>query len=1206
MMQRTRERGSMLIVALGILTLMSLLAVAFVKVVGIEKVASTNYVDSVKAKFLAEAGLQRVVADIRRTIMQEPGYSNPMAPWVYKAQGNEPRYDIPVEQVDPTRDTYFFDALGRSYPASGRNNPRNDWAWGWDIYRVKVIDTSAQIDLNGQQAALIPMLDALGQAIQLVRGVDNPIAQAQFGAFRGGAAIVEYRRTLDGQRFSSKTQLERIMPTAAYLKLRDYIATEAWVDDKAVVAAEGSIIAPTDVKVLGRAPLNVNLAQTEVIAAALAPLAGRRMMFYVTRTVQDIEAGNQPGWSGTPSQGGATLKEETQYEVRHNYVYIEPVGGEGLANMPRAIELARWIVSKRPFKSAQDFCSRLEDAVRRGEVNDSMLPDPAKSRTFFNATTMSPLNDLSAVYQKWPQDGAHADAFRSWHREAAVSVLKAAITPAFFSNTVNPNSAAYMPVDKGSLLYPLNPLVGTAESTLTPTQTVDFCYSTRGVFEITSLGEVRHFEDKDGDARGDIIAQEKIVTVVRLLDQVTHRTQLDFEKWDREYTAGTPFRLGVTTWPEPKFFWAGANLGTRQDLPPPDLAVDRFGHMELEPKNKRGPGGQLLPLGELGHAQFGNILFAAFFEHFWGTPPTMSMPMAAYLWADIAAGALSTGGDNWGRPYGVAPPGRTSPERAHPDRMRFVMNGLGQLFRDGVHSSVRGERDRHLWFRAGKDTVDPSDQGILGVAPPESDTSGTHHQGNLWYRKGGVEFWYKPGYDWSYSDPSNPRPGAPTGRAPTPMFCGLFFGSQVRFNPGNPEATAPVAPATGTYTLDPAPNGKPTDGTQVYVFRNSEGQIRATRLYYRVVGQDGNDIPIDFVDPDPGDQYPTGTIALYRRAAEAFPDKYPWPPVEFQKGNPDTTSTPPTRTPRDGDILFARNDAFVDFQHLAHWKSNEWHHIAIYWDDKPSNQTDPNAFLKIYVDGQQLSSAHRLPPDLNVEKNKYQFVRLNEDHAKGYPRDHVYIGSLERWQQASGEGIFKHRSTAGDSHIELFANGSIDDVVIYDGSQPQGTTLPRTDRLWRFEQRGRFTQHFDLQGRFPDGNKPLELAFFAFTAFLPTRHGGQAEAQTGRGSVAVTVRDESASLSLGRSFASNRDDASIRLIQGNGAPVFAFPPTVLSASGVPNNRILYDVTLNAATFDANGAPYPRMAFVDTPVFAEASISYFLPFEEVLLKERLLD
>jgi len=54
-----RMRGSMLIVAMGILALLSVMAIAFTRLVKLESVSSTNYLDMIRAEQLAKSGQER-------------------------------------------------------------------------------------------------------------------------------------------------------------------------------------------------------------------------------------------------------------------------------------------------------------------------------------------------------------------------------------------------------------------------------------------------------------------------------------------------------------------------------------------------------------------------------------------------------------------------------------------------------------------------------------------------------------------------------------------------------------------------------------------------------------------------------------------------------------------------------------------------------------------------------------------------------------------------------------------------------------------------------------------------------------------------------------------------------------------------------------------------------------------------------------------
>ncbi len=1167
-----RQSGAMLIVALGILTLLSVLAVVFVSLMTLERAAAVNYVDGVKAELLSEAGVSRLVASIRQTAALEP-YSSPNAPWVYR-QGD---YTVPVEELTPAADPYFDGLLGRSYPPNGR-----------DEYRVKMVDTSALLDLNlfaaaaeSRQKVFADMLDTLGFAIARQRSKPNPIENLVYGQYRGGLAVIHFRKTLDGGRFTSKTQLRRLFedndrPASEYEVIKDFVTVHAWEDPKAVVALGHSAAQHHDVELEARPPLNANLAPPEVLAAAIAPLGGRRLAFFVQAETQRIEEAN-------PDQPFATYeaREETTYNIYHGFVYFtfgrhDAAGRIRTTDMEKALRIANWIVNQRrtdAFKSPSDLNVRLSDPATNGDVVSS-LPDPNEALAF---PAQDPYNDVRA-FLNWPTP----TAFREWANEAALSILKSAFNPSFVASSRVPNSGGAFPVDKGSLVFPDkldNP--ATAEGTLRSTQTVDLCYGTRGVYEITSLGEVR-------GPKGELVAQEKIMTVVQVLDHLTHRSQHDFEKWDFTY-GQSGARDGSTTYPETDFLFSSESPRVDQ----PDLrAVRPWGHLEIAPRIHFT---QFGAFPDIASGEFGEQIFALYFE---GRQPGKPEPI--YMNADVAnkvptADPLAPG--NYAQVHGTVIP-ESAPGHPRP-REDF---GNRTLFRDGLYTSARGSHDIVAWYRAAADRPDRDasggapDRGLLEPAPEETSIEGDHHAGNLWYRKGAVEFWWKPEFDWCYVDGNQYRPN--------PLFCGLVFGSQVRKNPGD-------ATAGPEYVFPPA--GMGLDGTQIYVFRNSAGELRASRLYYRVVGQDGNDIPKPFHDPKPDDTYPTGTIAEYRYAAEKRgTDEYPWPPKEMK---PDEA------------ITYARVEAFVPFDTFhptspaqvasdgEPWRANEWHHVAIYWNDAAGS---PDEALRVYVDGRKESTAFGLPQDPTTAQGQYQFVRLNEDWEKEHPRDHLYVACLLRLQQTRQEGVFKHQSqwlppgaSAGQNFIQLFAHGTVDDVHVWNAQNDPGTTIASSpSRLppRRFEPSARYVNAFDLASRFQAGGKPLEAASVSWNVLLPQRHGGAIRRKAGQTWAALEFRVENDPGGGGRRIGGGQSVGSgaVRTERDQASLTFG-GATALSGTVVldPGQTIVYDINLQAISFDGRGGTGGLTA-VDTPVVQEVTMSYFLPFEYTWLRERIID
>ena len=93
-LEQREDQGSMLIVALGILTLLAALALTFVSLMELERKASKNYVDGVRARLIAEGGLERAMAQLQFSVSGD-SFSDPAAPWIY-ADG---RYSLLLEDA---------------------------------------------------------------------------------------------------------------------------------------------------------------------------------------------------------------------------------------------------------------------------------------------------------------------------------------------------------------------------------------------------------------------------------------------------------------------------------------------------------------------------------------------------------------------------------------------------------------------------------------------------------------------------------------------------------------------------------------------------------------------------------------------------------------------------------------------------------------------------------------------------------------------------------------------------------------------------------------------------------------------------------------------------------------------------------------------------------------------------------------------------
>src|SRR5436190_1826668 len=139
---KRRDRGSMLIIALGVLALLSILAVTFVSLMKLELLASKNYVDGVKARLIAEGGMEEAITELK-TRGGLDGITNINDDWVY-ANGD---YSLPLEDAK-VRDGLMLIGANRNLRTSYDGNLGGSYAKKGDRYKIEVIDAQAQFNLN--------------------------------------------------------------------------------------------------------------------------------------------------------------------------------------------------------------------------------------------------------------------------------------------------------------------------------------------------------------------------------------------------------------------------------------------------------------------------------------------------------------------------------------------------------------------------------------------------------------------------------------------------------------------------------------------------------------------------------------------------------------------------------------------------------------------------------------------------------------------------------------------------------------------------------------------------------------------------------------------------------------------------------------------------------------------------------------------------
>jgi len=223
----------MLIIALGVLALMAILGAAFASLMRIERRATENYVDAKRMDLLLDSAVDRVVAQLQgaQNFMGFTDYK--ITPWLFMLNTEK---DLAHGRTDLTDNRVgawevFAELAGMKYD-----------------YKTKVIDCSAQINLNGRQDTLARILDNLGRAIEQSERLKrdgkhyrNPLHEKPLGQGSQvtGLHIIQLRRRLPENRFSSKEQISQLIGPENFEILKDFITVHSWEDPDTYMPSDG-------------------------------------------------------------------------------------------------------------------------------------------------------------------------------------------------------------------------------------------------------------------------------------------------------------------------------------------------------------------------------------------------------------------------------------------------------------------------------------------------------------------------------------------------------------------------------------------------------------------------------------------------------------------------------------------------------------------------------------------------------------------------------------------------------------------------------------------------------------------------------------------------------------------------------------------------------------------------------------------------------
>ncbi len=995
------QQGSMLLIALAVLTLLSIIAVTFVALMRLELKATENFRDKSRAQLLSKSAESAVISMLRsRPFWDMPRLMNRTnAPWIYGLVGGNGFSRegglLSLKESEGDEASLASDLSRPSYPGI------NDVPAGEDRFKTKLIDTSGQIYLNGEQDTLAQILTNLGRALKSNdRYGVNPLwtGPNESGRQIDGEEIIKFRNRLPDRRFSSKSELAALIGRENLALISDFVTAHAYVNpytyrssaalpvvntfdsgnsggqnigttgvnrgnDPRDIQAQ-SVVGATQLTSEPRAPININTASEPVLTAILTGLGGRRAFPFMRISKQSLESGN----AGSIDLGGGTLapvKEELAIQQTPVWVYSQPL------QLDQARNIARSIISQRrdrgPFRSwtASNSSNEVgfEDFVNNLPAN--LFPPPSSvyvvnPQSNQTSNFYGELIGADGSRELWQrgvpnserglrrQFNLPADGNNAWYYEMMRSILVSNANPNTRINKVNPNRPSYRAVDKSGLVKLAGADSGSPNAgDVRLGHTSEFCFDSKGVFEITSLAEIT------GTGQGKEVFSEAVSrSVVKVFDVYHHTTQEQFEQPFRAVQKSSfASRENITTWPDPidslqPEFYTGSDKDGRVEI---TGKIDA----EIAATNPATRGTRWLsnPTLRLAHTfRFRDEQSTRTLRNLLRTtsnPEAKIRELGKVLDADYAQK-----GSTYKRRYSSYTWGAQDSaleEENIPEVLIDEADQNSDIMPDGLNSSIfrtsaLGGRFLRLPAMIFRQT--PADQGAVG-------RNYNNDVGNMPYYNGAVSFWIK--LEFNGDDPT---------------FSGLLGATQVQTPVGQ--------------------NPQDSEGSQFWIWKNTEGQLRISRLYYHQAFAKG---------------YTSQAIPLI--------------------GNEDEETSGEEEAETDEQKFWARTDVVVN---VSNWRAHEWHHVAVSYDDQSATNR-----IRVWVD-------HENTDAVNHNIGEGMFCALNEEE----PKDQIMIGGFYRDQAVATEGLFKFGTNFTRQGVQtapsikrVLANATIDEFRVYLGQYTQ-------------------------------------------------------------------------------------------------------------------------------------------------------------------------
>ncbi|MFC1587115.1 PilX N-terminal domain-containing pilus assembly protein [Planctomycetota bacterium] len=520
--QHQHRPGIVLVVVLGVLALLSVLAITFVRLTQLERSVSQNYVDRTRALLTAESGIDYALARIRN--FHGPLSGKELAEMSYKDDPSKPglkyatKVSFPLVPLQAWPNN-FSGIVGSSY----RNNG--------DVFKLRVQDESGKLNINdtngkwnidtdpykdndtpgwynyrsGDQRrddedinASVPRLEKMVEYL-VERLFGDPVMPTGIGA-EVSIALFEARDALDN-RFSDWNQVQDALvdknnPTSdnplslnKFIELKKHITLWSWQDPNvirptyqvAISVPEGDTGLPDDnfeiylfrdaqtreYELEPRCPINLNSCSKELLETVLALLEG----WYLYEAPAYFKSDVISYYFFYSSLRRFFYADQLDSSTRDHSLF----GKMAKLSLPPHImtQLVDEIYNRiqdRPFVTWQEFYQFLRD-----RVEDTLHPDEQGSLAISGFTP------------------------------AMADLIMAGVNPNSQLNDFNPNSLMFRHVDKAQLSK----------------YTTEFCLEATGVFGIESLGLIH-------GADGVVAAQSHIKTVIEIFQPFRISSQAQF------------------------------------------------------------------------------------------------------------------------------------------------------------------------------------------------------------------------------------------------------------------------------------------------------------------------------------------------------------------------------------------------------------------------------------------------------------------------------------------------------------------------------------------------------------------------------------------------------------------------------------------------------------------------------------------------------